>query len=235
MPGCGGLALAGAGAAGACAEAICAAEQQRGQERNAQHHDLLSKRQRVDFIDPSVRTGVIWLDLAGVDHDPAQREATGQHQQRRHDGVRDLVRQLQALPGHRQQHAEPTTPSPERQGVRAAGDQRCRHRVRRRTVCRLISSSAMKHQLDRRGRPGRARPATARSTSPGAAGRGAAASPRSAPPIMPWGAAAARAAAPAAMCTTATPADSPENRNSGPRMALFHSGRATIVLSRMPV
>ena len=38
-----------------------------------------------------------------------------------------------------------------------------------------------------------------------------------------------------ARCSIAAPADSPETRNSGPRMALFHSGRATIVFSRMPV
>ena len=35
--------------------------------------------------------------------------------------------------------------------------------------------------------------------------------------------------------TSAAPAESPENRNSGPRIALFQSGRATIVLSRIPV
>ena len=33
----------------------------------------------------------------------------------------------------------------------------------------------------------------------------------------------------------AAPADRPETRNKGPRMALFHNGRATMVLSRMPV
>ena len=33
----------------------------------------------------------------------------------------------------------------------------------------------------------------------------------------------------------AAAADSPEKRKSGPRMALFQSGRATIVESRIPV
>jgi hypothetical protein len=37
------------------------------------------------------------------------------------------------------------------------------------------------------------------------------------------------------MCITAAPAERPETRNKGPRIALFHSGRATMVLSRMPV
>ena len=55
-----------------------------------------------------------------------------------------------------------------------------------------------------------------------------------APPTMPCGALRPCSSV-AAMCITAAPAERPENRNRGPRMALFHNGRATMVLSRMPV
>ena len=55
-----------------------------------------------------------------------------------------------------------------------------------------------------------------------------------APPIMPSGAG-RRGRKTLAMCIAAAPAESPETRNSGPSRPVFHSGRATIVLSRMPV
>ena len=38
-----------------------------------------------------------------------------------------------------------------------------------------------------------------------------------------------------ATCIAAAPADRPDTRNSTGSTEVFHSGRATIVLSRMPV
>jgi hypothetical protein len=55
-----------------------------------------------------------------------------------------------------------------------------------------------------------------------------------APPTMSSGAG-RRGRNTLATCIAAAPAESPDTRNSGARIAVFHSGRATIVLSRIPV
>ena len=57
--------------------------------------------------------------LAGVDHDPPQREAADEDEQRGHDGVGNPVSEFEALQRHRHEDAERDDHAPERPCVRA--------------------------------------------------------------------------------------------------------------------
>ena len=143
--------------------------------------------------------------------------------------------ELEPLQHERHQDAERDDRRPRtRSAYGPADDQRGGGRVRGGRRLQVDEQQADQHELDREegevGADQRVDGAAARAALRPAAGPAPRGRRRSCP-AAPGG----RGSSDAARCIIAAPADSPENRNSGPRIALFHSGRATIVLSRMPV
>src|SRR5512143_3433678 len=86
--------------------------------------------------------------LAGSHHHPSQREAADEHQQRRQDGVRDPVAELEPLQRQRGENAERDDHAPECPGVRAAHDQRRRGGVRCRGCVEIDEEKPDQRELD---------------------------------------------------------------------------------------